>query len=618
MKIGPSSWEHQDTLFRYDGQRRMDQMKVEAGTSGGPLQEWWRWDVGMGGEGHLLTEKYYELSLYDDDGSHWHSLTNYYGLAGTKIGVPEADFSGSYENAGFDAQYSFTYDTGHNRSVDSVDNGSEFFTTSYTVQPSSHRYAAVDGQEYFYDGEGNLRFDGRFRYRYDFKNRLSQVYLYVPPESGGSSMAMTSGSGLNKGKTTYLVDSEELERLDEAAEKAWPALQSVLSAAQASKAKGGGAPSVTSGTAGDGSYEPIAVYGYDAFNRRVFRYLVGEGERYYYAYDGWREIEETLQIGAGSVQEERLFVWGAGLDELVMSGHKVNGVWNHYFVHQDRMGSLHHVSSSMTFVAGETWSYGPYGDVVGAPQAPPDVPPYLWAGRRVDPETQLYYFRNRYYSPGLGRFMTGDPLGVWQDIGHYGNPYGFCGNNPVAFSDPTGLQIGYGMRNFMLHQAARHNPMRVPSNNPGDDAGNYGALEESLGNLCLTPDFREKGLDELLKDAAKDRIDGPGNVPRFVLTKSGWVDLTHFFSSACVARSYGSRFARATMATIEFGQAVLGSNSANRPEDEAGNRLGATFPGDYDPKKGFAANVLEHIERNMGEIITPPSAGPQHHPNGER
>jgi RHS repeat-associated protein len=441
MKLGAFSWQHQDTFFRYDGQRRMDQMKVEAGTSGGPMQEYWRWDFGMGGEGHLQTEKYYELGIYDDDGSEWHSLTNYYGLAGTKIGVPEADFNGSYENAGFDAQYSFTYDTGHNRSVDSVDNGSEFFTTSYTVQPSSHRYAAVDGQEYFYDGEGNLRFDGRFRYRYDFKNRLSQVYLYVPPESGGSSMAMTSGSGLNKGKTTYLVDSEELERLDEAAEKAWPALQSVLSAAQASKAKGGGALSVTSGTAGDGSYEPIAVYGYDAFNRRVFRYLVGEGERYYYAYDGWREIEETLQIGAGSVQEERLFVWGAGLDELVMSGHKVNGVWNHYFVHQDRMGSLHHVSSSMTFVAGETWSYGPYGDVVGAPQAPPDVPPYMWAGRRVDPETQLYYFRNRYYSPGLGRFLTEDPLGVWEDKAHYGNPYSYAGNTPLCLSDPFGLQV---------------------------------------------------------------------------------------------------------------------------------------------------------------------------------
>ena len=38
---------------------------------------------------------------------------------------------------------------------------------------------------------------------------------------------MTSGAGLNKGKTTYLVDPEELDRLDEAAAKAWPSLEAL-------------------------------------------------------------------------------------------------------------------------------------------------------------------------------------------------------------------------------------------------------------------------------------------------------------------------------------------------------------------------------------------------------
>ncbi len=34
---------------------------------------------------------------------------------------------------------------------------------------------------------------------------------------------------------------------------------------------------------------------------------------------------------------------------------------------------------------------------------------YTFTGRRSDPEAELMYFRNRYYSPGLGRFVTRDP-----------------------------------------------------------------------------------------------------------------------------------------------------------------------------------------------------------------
>ncbi|MGE0355041.1 MAG: RHS repeat-associated core domain-containing protein, partial [Gemmatimonadales bacterium] len=33
-------------------------------------------------------------------------------------------------------------------------------------------------------------------------------------------------------------------------------------------------------------------------------------------------------------------------------------------------------------------------------------------GREYDRETGLYYLRGRYYDPGLGRFLSEDPLGV--------------------------------------------------------------------------------------------------------------------------------------------------------------------------------------------------------------
>ena len=56
--------------------------------------------------------------------------------------------------------------------------------------------------------------------------------------------------------------------------------------------------------------------------------------------------------------------------------------------------------------------------------------PYLFTGRRFDPETQWYYYRTRYYQPLRGQFTTLDPLGIWGDPLNAGNGYAYRGNNP--------------------------------------------------------------------------------------------------------------------------------------------------------------------------------------------
>ncbi len=61
--------------------------------------------------------------------------------------------------------------------------------------------------------------------------------------------------------------------------------------------------------------------------------------------------------------------------------------------------------------------------------------PYMFTGRRFDIETGLYYYRARYYNPHIGRFMQTDPVGYSAGI----NWYLYCGNNPLAFVDPSGL-----------------------------------------------------------------------------------------------------------------------------------------------------------------------------------
>ena len=67
-------------------------------------------------------------------------------------------------------------------------------------------------------------------------------------------------------------------------------------------------------------------------------------------------------------------------------------------------------------------------------------------GRPFDPETGLVYFRNRYYDPDLGRFISTDP----EEYGDSPSLYQFAGNNPVNFGDPTGEIVDYGWDGFSL------------------------------------------------------------------------------------------------------------------------------------------------------------------------
>ena len=66
---------------------------------------------------------------------------------------------------------------------------------------------------------------------------------------------------------------------------------------------------------------------------------------------------------------------------------------------------------------------------------------FFW-GRIICPKNKIFgfsltqsYLRNRYYSPTIGRFITEDPIkdGL--------NWYAYCGNNPVMFVDPWGLEV---------------------------------------------------------------------------------------------------------------------------------------------------------------------------------
>jgi len=104
--------------------------------------------------------------------------------------------------------------------------------------------------------------------------------------------------------------------------------------------------------------------------------------------------------------------------------------WRYYL--EDILGSTRGLNYHNKGYAGGT-RYAPYGAVQN--QTGSWNTSYMFTGQDWDDDAQMYFFPFRYYSPGIGRWMTRDPLGLVARL----NLYAYVAANPVNFSDPLGL-----------------------------------------------------------------------------------------------------------------------------------------------------------------------------------
>ena len=105
-----------------------------------------------------------------------------------------------------------------------------------------------------------------------------------------------------------------------------------------------------------------------------------------------------------------------------------------YFL-TDHLGSTNDLANSSGTVTSST-NYDSFGNATNT-----SFPSrYQYTGREFDSFTGLYYYRARWYDANLGRFISEDPIGF---AGDDVNLYGYTWNNPIKYSDPTGLD-GWG------------------------------------------------------------------------------------------------------------------------------------------------------------------------------
>ena len=190
----------------------------------------------------------------------------------------------------------------------------------------------------------------------------------------------------------------------------------------------------------------LGEYQYDAFGRRISK-IDNFGVATLYYYDGWRTLEEQSSTG----MTEATYVFGNHLDEaLTMTRSGAN-----YYYHQNTLRSIFALSDT----AGkgiEGYSYDAYGhetvilpghdgsldfdsDDVYLPGGKSSYGnPFLFTGQRLDPETGLMYYKHRYESTSLGRFLSRDPLGYRAgDM----NLYEYVKGRPTFATDPSGELI---------------------------------------------------------------------------------------------------------------------------------------------------------------------------------
>jgi RHS repeat-associated protein len=170
---------------------------------------------------------------------------------------------------------------------------------------------------------------------------------------------------------------------------------------------------------------------YDARNRVVKREINGVAT--YYVWDNWNLLEERDANGDLIYR----YIHGPRIDELI-SRTDIDGT---LFYHHDALGNVTHLSNQKGQLI-EKYEYDVFGQptIFGANSLKLNASAFdnrfLFTGREYLQELGLYDYRNRIYSPSLGRFLQTDPIRF--DAGDV-NIYRYVENNPINESDPEGL-----------------------------------------------------------------------------------------------------------------------------------------------------------------------------------
>ena len=286
--------------------------------------------------------------------------------------------------------------------------------------------ALLSQASYAYDGNGNRirkqALDGTTLYQYDALNQLQRVDYPAYSEELFYDKAGNRARRLVGGE-------EELYQYDP---------RNRLMALT----RGGVTAPFQYDNAGNLLQDDKARYSYDAFNRtvkvetfdgnvQVNRYDA-EGLRHEMEENGWlvRFIFHKGEAVAEQEENSNVIRLIRG-SELIARSSDSESARTYYHYASDEMGSTTHIVDEQGNVQNR-YAYDAWGKIEVKEEAVPNR--FTYYGQQIDPITQQYYLRARFYNPVIGRFTQEDTY-----RGDGLNLYAYCHSNPIYYTDPSGF-----------------------------------------------------------------------------------------------------------------------------------------------------------------------------------
>ena len=269
--------------------------------------------------------------------------------------------------------------------------------TSPGREAIGHVFVPGSREHFSYDADGNLTKDGRWEYAWDAENRLREMKTREDITYAGP-------------------DPLPIQRL---------------------------------------------TFSYDGLSRRIGKKVEGKvgaawqtQSQLWYRYDGWNLIAEWVAEPVDAALA-RTYQWGTDLSGSRQGAGGVGGlllITQHHstlniqhstslypcYGDNGNIAALLNVSDPQAGVTvAAAYEYGPFGEPLRATGAMAKANPFRWSTKYCDEETGLCYYGYRYYSPGMGRWVSKDPIG---EVGG-SNLYSFVQNRPTEYVDTLGLSI---------------------------------------------------------------------------------------------------------------------------------------------------------------------------------
>ena len=217
--------------------------------------------------------------------------------------------------------------------------------------------------------------------------------------------------------------------------------------------------------------ENYIYYTYDSLGRKTSRMDNDTWE--YYIYDGMNLVADYDAING---RITRTYTYGPGVDNIQsMTIYDEYGSSETYYYIKDASNTVYGLVDVNNEIV-EYYHYDAFGNFKIKDNYYLWIPEsaygnrFLFQGREYDYDTALYYFRNRWYEPETGRWLSPDPIGISGGL----NLYAFCENDPINYVDPSGL----------AHMKNRTGRPVLVSGNIGDNRGTgqqyYGVVPPNL------------------------------------------------------------------------------------------------------------------------------------------